>query len=132
MKLDKITEPKIVIKQSLAKAVNIAITGVIDGYTSTKLEKLFDTLFRQKNYNLFIDMSRVDYISCSGVGIFIGALGVSKENHGNIIVMNPNPYVLEIFDLLGVMNIFPVSYDLYFRGDSKKQPIEGKFAFCQA
>mgnify|MGYP001558977068 CR=1 FL=1 len=55
---------------------------------------------------LVVDLSGLDYISSAGAGVFIGAIGTAQENDGNIILMRPSPNVKEVFDLLGLSQIF--------------------------
>ena len=63
-------------------------------------------LFDQNHYRLIVDLSGLDYISSAGAGVFIGAIGTAQENDGNIILMRPSPNVKEVFDLLGLSQIF--------------------------
>jgi len=36
----------------------------------------------------------------------LGGIGTAQENDGNIILMRPSPNVKEVFDLLGLSQIF--------------------------
>jgi anti-sigma B factor antagonist len=90
----------------------IAIRGFLDAYTYGDLEQSINNLFNQKQYRLVVDMSNVDYISSAGAGVFIGAIGIAQENNGNIVIIRPKPGVKEVFDLLGLSQIFTITNNL--------------------
>ena len=70
------------------------------------LHRMINDLFEAGNYKLIVDLSGLDYISSAGAGVFIGAIGTAQENDGNIILIKPGPNVKEVFDLLGLSQIF--------------------------
>ena len=86
----------------------VEVSGSLDAHNFEQLEELFDACFDQGCYSLVIDISRLEYVSSAGVGVFIGAAGRAQANEGNVVVVAPREAVQEIFDLLGVTHIFPV------------------------
>jgi anti-sigma B factor antagonist len=99
--------------QKLSEGVtSISIKGFLDAYTYSEFEQTINNLFNQKQYKLVVDMSNVDYISSAGAGVFIGAIGLAQENNGNIIIIRPKPGVKEVFDLLGLSQIFTITNNL--------------------
>lgn len=86
--------------------------GYLDAHTFEDLEKTIQGLFDQKLYRIIVDLERLDYISSAGCGVFIGAIGVAQENNGNIVLLKPSASVREVFDLLGLTQIFPFAEDL--------------------
>ena len=96
-----------ILKESLADGVTLlTVRGFLDAHTFEKLEKTISDLFDGGSYKLVVDLSGLDYISSAGAGVFIGAIGTAQENDGNIILMKPSPNVKEVFDLLGLSQIF--------------------------
>ena len=89
--------------------ISIAIRGFLDAYTYSELEKTINSFFDQKAYKVIVDLSQVDYISSAGAGVFIGSIGVAQENNGNIVLLRPQPSVKEVFDLLGLSEIFTIT-----------------------
>lgn len=90
----------------------ISIMGFLDAYTYSEFEQTINNLFDRNQYKLIVDMSNVDYISSAGAGVFIGAIGLAQENGGNIIIIRPKPGVKEVFDLLGLSQIFPITENM--------------------
>lgn len=86
--------------------VILTVRGFLDAHTFEELEKAINDLFDGGTYRLAVDLSGLDYISSAGAGVFIGAIGTAQENDGNIILMRPSSNVKEVFDLLGLTQIF--------------------------
>ncbi|OGL46919.1 MAG: hypothetical protein A2W05_10445 [Candidatus Schekmanbacteria bacterium RBG_16_38_10] len=84
----------------------LTVKGFLDAHTYEELEKVLDELFDANSYKIVVDLSGLDYISSAGAGVFIGAIGTIQENDGNIILLKPSPNVREVFDLLGLSQIF--------------------------
>lgn len=94
-------------KEKLTNGVTfLSVRGFLDAHTFEELEKTISELFDQNNYRVIVDLSKLDYISSAGAGVFIGAIGTAQENDGNIIIVKPSPNVKEVFDLLGLSQIF--------------------------
>ncbi len=84
----------------------IQVSGFLDAHTFEEMERLIDNLFESGTFRLVVDLSKLDYISSAGAGVFIGAISRAQENSGNIILMRPSTNVKEVFDLLGLSQIF--------------------------
>jgi len=91
--------------------VILRLTGYLDAHTFERLEETIADLFARGNFRLIVDLANVQYISSAGAGVFIGALSEAHENKGNIVLMNPTANVREVFDLLGLTQIFQVVDD---------------------
>jgi anti-sigma B factor antagonist len=84
----------------------LTVRGFLDAHTFEQLEKSIQEIFEKGTYRLIIELSGLDYISSAGAGVFIGAVGTAQEHEGNIVLLNPSPNVKEVFDLLGLSQIF--------------------------
>ena len=89
----------------------IHVAGYLDAHTFEELEEAINELFGKKKYRIIVDLSKVEYISSAGAGVFIGALSEAQEHDGNIVLMSPTSNVREVFDLLGLTQIFQVVED---------------------
>ena len=49
-----------------------------------------------------------EYISSAGAGVFIGALSCAADNGGSVVLLKPTPNVQEVFDLLGLSQLFTI------------------------
>ncbi|MBI4602907.1 MAG: STAS domain-containing protein [Planctomycetes bacterium] len=99
---------KIQREESRDGLVYFELEGLLDAHNFETLEGLFEKYFAQDAYRFVIDLRRLEYVSSSGAGVFIGAVGTCQDNGGDIVLVQPSQEVREIFELLGVLQIFPV------------------------
>ena len=88
------------------KIVLIEAEGHLDADTFEDLEKAIEDLFGQGIVRLIINLARVDYISSAGASVLIGARHHAEDNGGSIVFLNPHVNVKDVFDLLGLSQIF--------------------------
>lgn len=89
----------------------LRVEGFLDAHTFEQLEETIRAIFESGCYKLVVDLAKVDYISSAGAGVLIGARSESQENGGDIVLLNPTESVREVFDLLGLTQIFKVVAD---------------------
>ncbi len=89
----------------------LKVSGFLDAHTFEQLEEAVNHLFAQSRFRLVVDLANVGYLSSAGAGVFIAALSESEENGGRIVLLNPTKGVLDVFDLLGLTQIFSVAND---------------------
>lgn len=89
--------------QSLVK-----LGGFLDAHTFEQLDESLQDIFSSDIYKVIVDLSGVEYISSAGAGVFIGSLALAQEKGGNIILVSPTENVQEVFDLLGLSQIFTI------------------------
>lgn len=99
-------EFKILKSQLKNGIVMLTVQGFLDAHTFEELEKTINELFENNTYRLVVDLSGLDYISSAGAGVFIGAIGTAQDNNGDIVLVKPSSNVKEVFDLLGLSQIF--------------------------
>ena len=81
------------------------------GSSTLSLESAFDNLYKQEKFNLVVGLTQLNYISSAGVGVLVAALGTVQAHQGKIVLVDPAPNVLEIFDLLGITHMFTITKD---------------------
>lgn len=90
----------------------LRVSGYVDTTTSPELERRMQALLREKRYHIVVDLSRVEYISSAGWGIFISEIREIREHGGDLRLAGMVADVREVFDLLEFENIlqaFPES-----------------------
>jgi anti-sigma B factor antagonist len=88
----------------------ITASGFLDAHTFEEMENVIEDLFRQRVFKIIVRLDGLDYISSAGAGVFIGAIGTATQNGGNIVLLSPSANVKEVFDLLGLSQIFPIVF----------------------
>lgn len=83
----------------------LRVSGYVDTTTSPELERRLQALLREKRYHIVVDLSRVEYISSAGWGIFISEIREIREQGGDLKLAGMIADVREVFDLLEFENI---------------------------
>ncbi len=90
----------------------VSLSGFLDAHTFEQLDESIGDLFNEGKFKLIIDLAGLEYISSAGAGVFIGSLAEAQENGGNIVITSTTPNVFEVFDLLGLTQIFSMVDDV--------------------
>ena len=90
--------------------VLIEASGFLDAHTFEEMENEIENLFRKQIFKIIVRLTDLDYISSAGAGVFIGAIGTATSKGGNIVLLSPSANVKEVFDLLGLSQIFPIVF----------------------
>jgi len=83
----------------------LRVSGYVDTTTSPELERRMQALLREKRFHIVVDLSRVEYISSAGWGIFISEIREIREQGGDLKLAGMIADVREVFDLLEFENI---------------------------
>ncbi|CAM3921403.1 STAS domain-containing protein [Alkalicoccus chagannorensis] len=90
------------------KGKNVAfVEGEVDVYTATKLKETIQPL-AEGEHDLVIDLSGVDYIDSTGLGIFIGALKASEKSEGSMTLTGLNDRVRRLFEITGLHEVIDI------------------------
>lgn len=105
--------PELTIQQELKGEGVCVLTlgGFLDAHTFEELDEAIGELFDDGVFKIIADLAGVEYISSAGAGVFIGSLATAQESGGDILLVNPTPNVQEVFDLLGLTQIFRIVPD---------------------
>lgn len=88
--------------------VVLRLTGRLDAGSLAEIEEVLADLYQKGFFKLVVDLSRVPYISSSGAGVFISALNQVRDNGGNLVLVAPAANVREVFELLGLTQVFQI------------------------
>ncbi|MDP7035980.1 MAG: STAS domain-containing protein [Planctomycetota bacterium] len=106
------SELEITIETLEDNIVLIKPSGYLDAHTFEQLDCTIQEIFENQTHRLIVNLEEVNYISSAGAGVFIGAISQAHENSGNIIFLSPSPNVQDVFDLLGLSQIFSFASQL--------------------
>lgn len=82
------------------------IIGEIDIYTANTLKETLTKILDERNENIRINCSELQYIDSTGLGVLIGALKKLKKNDKNIIIANPRSNISKLLHITGLNKIF--------------------------
>jgi anti-sigma B factor antagonist len=105
----------------MRKVENIAViylSGRLDVHLSAEVEKDINKLIRDDNEcNLLLNLKSVEYMSSSGLRIFVSTMRILKESKRKLKLCNMNNAVKKIFEVVELMDMF----DIY---DSEDQALQ--------
>ena len=88
----------------------IYLNGYIDTYNSNFVQKKIQKVVDAGYINLIFNCSSLNYVSSTGIGSFTAFLKLVKPRGGDIVLLNIQPKVSEVFQLLGFSQFFNQRY----------------------
>ena len=68
----------------------VDVEGEIDVYTAPRLRELLIDLVNKNNYNLVVNMERVEFLDSTGLGVLVGGLKRVRAYDGSLdLVLHP-------------------------------------------
>ena len=86
----------------------IEVGGEIDVYTAPRLRDKITELVGEGNYDLVIDMERVDFLDSTGLGVLVGGLKRVRAHDGSLRLVCTQERILKIFRITGLTKVFPI------------------------
>jgi anti-anti-sigma factor len=90
----------------------VGITGRIDTVTAGEFETKISEHTSGQGKKIVIDCSGLDYISSSGLRVFLTSQKKTLANGGVLKLCCLQPSIREIFDITGFSNILEIDEDL--------------------
>ena len=86
----------------------ISLSGELDemcaGFTRNELDALLNSTTAKQ---IVIDLSELDFMDSTGIGVLIGRYKKIKANNIPIFICNPNKHIEKIFQMTGLYEIMP-------------------------
>ncbi len=91
------------------KCLTIYLEGDIDHHTARTVRSKIDTkIYIQRPEELILDLSRVNFMDSSGLGLILGRYTKAVELGILFKVANPNPQIRKILDLAGTERLIKI------------------------
>ena len=93
------------------EALKIKLRGELDHHSAVAIRTQIDDMIRSKRpKSLNIDMSVIDFMDSSGLGLIMGRYAVMKDIGGELYVTDPSPRVQKIMSLAGMERVINICY----------------------
>ena len=129
IKLDKVNEAP--------GCLLLALTGYIDTYNSNFFQKRVQKAIDSGFVRLIFQCGSLNYVSSTGIGSFTTFLKAVKPQGGDLVLLDIQPKVYEVFQLLGFSQFFNIRDSLnesiqFFNTDQtqEKQAVFPKVVAC--
>lgn len=92
----------------LDKCVVVFLNGYIDTYNSAFFQKKVARLIEGGFSQIIFNCASLNYVSSTGIGSFTAFLKTVKPRGGDVVLLDIQPKVYEIFQLLGFSQFFNI------------------------
>jgi len=91
--------------------VGFDLAGYLDAQTTPQLEDRFQDTYSQGVGRWILNLSRLDYVSSAGLGLFLSWKEKLKGKDGGLVLVGPREKVLRVLQILGFDKIFTIFGD---------------------
>ena len=88
----------------------LRVAGAVDVYTAPQIREQIQDLAAKGTVHLIADLSQVEFIDSSGLGVLIGGLRRVRDDDGSLVLVISTRRILRIFQLTGLTKSFAI-YD---------------------
>ena len=85
----------------------VELVGELDVYSAPLLREAFDRLPRDERRRVAVEMSRLDFLDSSGLGLLVGAMKRAQALGGGLCLVDAQERVLKIFRITGLARVIP-------------------------
>jgi anti-sigma B factor antagonist len=82
--------------------------GEIDIYTAPRLRELLIDLVGKNNYQLIVNMDKVEFLDSTGLGVLVGGLKRVRAHDGSLDLVCTQERILKIFRITGLTKVFGI------------------------
>jgi anti-sigma B factor antagonist len=86
----------------------LSLRGEIDVYTAPRLRQTLIEVVEGGAANVLVDMTEVDFLDSSGLGVLVGGLKRVKARDGSLEIVATEEKILKIFEITGLSKVFPM------------------------
>ncbi len=95
--------------KTVGNVIVIYLAGRLDVHLSADIEKeINSTIQNNPDKHLLLNLSDVEYMSSSGLRIFVSTMRVLKESKRKLKLCNMNSAVQKIFEVVELMDMFDI------------------------
>lgn len=84
------------------------VIGEIDIYTAPKLKEHLSNLQQAEGMEVILDLSEVNYMDSTGLGVFVGFYKEVKANKGTMVITGLNQRLYRLFEITGLHDIMQI------------------------
>jgi anti-sigma B factor antagonist len=82
--------------------------GDVDIYTSIKFKNEVVSSFEERNVDILIDGSKLEYLDSTGLGALISLLKMVRETDNGITIENLKPNIRKLFNITELDKLFTI------------------------
>lgn len=86
----------------------VTVEGELDIYTAPALRGAIAELVRAGVHDLVIDLTQVEFLDSTGLGVLVGVLKRAKANHGSLQLVFTQERLMKLFVITGLTRVFVI------------------------
>jgi anti-sigma B factor antagonist len=86
----------------------VTLTGEVDVYTAPALRARLIEAAESECSAIVVDMSGVDFIDSSGLGVLVSVLKRVREQGSTMSIVSDREVILKVFRITGLDRVFPI------------------------
>jgi anti-sigma B factor antagonist len=91
----------------------LSLKGKVDSYTAPDLTKAIETLNKEGQFKIVLDMGELEYMSSAGFrALLIGQRNCKRYNRGEVILAAVPKKIMDALELTGFTPLFKVFEDV--------------------
>ncbi|MEI2784865.1 MAG: STAS domain-containing protein [Candidatus Nanopelagicales bacterium] len=87
----------------------VAVTGELDVFTAPQLEVALQDQIGQGHADLVVDLSGVEFLDSTGLGVMVKALKWAREAGGGLRVVATQERITKVFTITGLDEVMQLS-----------------------
>jgi len=87
----------------------LRVVGEVDVYTSPALRDELYRLIDSGVPRVTLDLSGMEFIDSSGLGVFVGALKRVRERSSELVLRGVQPSTRKVLDITGLVQVFTIT-----------------------
>ena len=80
----------------------VEVSGEVDVYTAPQLDEQLSGLVEAGSYQLVVDLSAVEFLYSTGLGVLVKALKRVREHGGSLAVVTSTDRISKVFRITGL------------------------------
>lgn len=88
--------------------VCISIAGEADIFTAPDMKEKINSSVEKTEHHLCIDLTELEYIDSTGLGLLVGALKRMRNKDGKVSLVRPQPQIRKLLDITGLSKVFDI------------------------
>ncbi len=89
--------------------LRVEVSGEIDHHTAKALRaKIDESLYYYRSAKIALDLSNVNFMDSSGLGLILGRFTLARELGGELRIIDPSESVMKVLKLAGTSRLIKI------------------------
>ncbi len=90
----------------------LSVRGEIDIASAPQLREQLIELIGQGHRQIVVDLERVEFLDCTGLGVLVCALTEQRRHHHELALVCTQRHILKVFEVAGLTTVFRLHHSV--------------------